>query len=117
MGLRYPSPKSISRCTPALVSTGAFLIKLYQASKMEKAIPITGKAIVTKYIAATNTRPSRIKASDEDGNTITIPYDHSLSHDQRYAKAAVALCEKMGWGTNLVGGSIKNGYVFVTLPK
>jgi len=117
MGLRYPSLKSISRCTPAPVSTGAFLIKLYQASKMEKAIPITGKAIVTKYIAATNTRPSRIKASDEDGNTITIPYDHSLSHGQRYAKAAVALCEKMGWSTNLVGGHVKDGYVFVTLPK
>jgi len=86
---------------------------------MEKAIfiPVTGKAIVTKYLPATNTRPSRIKASDEDGNTITISYDHGLSHGQCYAKAAVALCEKMGWSTNLVGGHVKDGYVFVTLSK
>ena len=85
-------------------------------NKME-TIPITGKAIVTKYLPATSTRSSGVKASDEEGNTITIPYDHTLLHGQRYAKAAVALCKKMGWGTNLVGGSIKNGYVFVTLPK
>ena len=71
------------------------------------------KGIITKYIGPTNYRGSRIKATDTDGNSITISYDHSLNHDQAYLKAAIALCNKMKWKTNLIGGGIQNGYVFV----
>lgn len=55
------------------------------------------KAIVTKYIPATNTRGSRIAASDEDGNRISIPYPHELSGEAVHRQAAEALCAKMGW--------------------
>lgn len=71
------------------------------------------KAIITKYIGATDTRGSRIKATDEDGNSITIPYPHELSGEAVHAKAAVQLCRKMQWGGELIGGGVKNGYVFV----
>ena len=54
------------------------------------------KAITTKYIGPTNYRGSRIKASDEDGNAITISYPHELSGEEVYRKAAVALCTKIG---------------------
>lgn len=71
------------------------------------------KAIVTKYHGPTNFKGSRITASDEDGNRTTISYPHELSGEAVHRKAAEALCEKMGWGRTLIGGSLKNGYVFV----
>ena len=71
------------------------------------------KAIVTKYHGPTNFKGSRITASDEDGNRITISYPYELSGEAVHRKAAVALCEKMGWTGELLGGSLKNGYVFV----
>jgi len=70
------------------------------------------KAILTKYHGPTNTRGSKISASDEDGNRIIISYPYELSGEAVHRKAADALCEKMGWQGRLVGGSLKNGYVF-----
>lgn len=74
------------------------------------------KAIKTTYKGATNTKGSRIIASDEDTNKITIPYPHELSGMDCHAKAAVALCLKMGWTGTLHGGGLKNCYVFVFAP-
>lgn len=71
------------------------------------------KAITTKYRGPTNTRGSRIIASDEDGNRVSIPYPHELSGILVHAKAALALCEKMKWTGPLIGGSLKDGYAFV----
>ena len=71
------------------------------------------KAIKTKYKGPTNTRGSRIIASDEDGNRVTISYPYELSGEAVHRKAADALCAKMGWTGDLVSGSLKNGYVFV----
>jgi hypothetical protein len=73
----------------------------------------TMKAITTRYHGPTNTRGSRITASDEDGNRVTVGYDHALSGEAVYRVAAEALCTKMGWTGGLVAGSIKHGYVFV----
>lgn len=75
------------------------------------------KAIRTKYHGPTNTRGSRITASDEDGNKCTIPYPHELSGEACHRLAADALCSKMKWdGSSLIGGGLKNGYVFVFGP-
>ena len=71
------------------------------------------KAIVTKYHGPTNFKGSRITASDEDGNKVTISYPHELSGEAVHRKAAQTLCDKMNWPGELVGGSLKNGYVFV----
>ncbi len=71
------------------------------------------KSIRTKYHGPTNTKGSRISASDEDGNHISISYPYELSGEDVHRKAAVALCEKMGWKGRLVGGSLRDGYVFV----
>ena len=77
------------------------------------------KAIKTKYKGPTNTRGSRIIASDEDGNCVTISYPYELSGEAVHRKAAEALCAKMQWtgAENLIGGSLKNGYVFVFGPN
>ncbi len=71
------------------------------------------KAISTKYLPATNTRGSRIKAHDSDGHSVTIGYPHELSGAAVHAKAAVSLCLKMGWEGDLISGGTKDGYVFV----
>lgn len=71
------------------------------------------KAIITKYKGATDTKGSRIIASDGDGNRVTIPYPHELSGEAVHHAAAVALCEKMKWDKELLGGGTKDGYAFV----
>ena len=75
------------------------------------------KAIVTKFHGPTNCKGSRITASDEDGNRITISYPYELSGEECHRRAAQALCDKMKWSGSLVGGSLKNGYVFTFGPS
>lgn len=74
------------------------------------------KAIVTKYLPCTGTKGSRIRASDGDGNSVTIPYNHDLPKDDRHLEAAMALCAKMKWKSRLVHGWLKPGkevFVFI----
>lgn len=73
------------------------------------------KAIVTKYRGPTDTRGSRIIASDDDGNRVIVPYPHE-AHDP-HLEAARALCLKMGWRGKLVSGSTGKGRVFVWLVE
>ena len=70
------------------------------------------KAIRTKYLGPTNCRGSRIKADDYEGHSVTISYPYELSGEAVHRKAADALCEKMDWPTDLVGGGTDKGYVF-----
>lgn len=74
------------------------------------------QAIETKYLAPTNTKGARVKASAYGAN-ITIPYDYALSTERAHAAAALDLIAKMGWtGTFAQGGNAKgNGYVFVNV--
>ena len=77
------------------------------------------KAILVKYISPTNTRGSRLKATDCDRNSIVISYDHSLERSELYRSAAVALCAKMGWSgaETLIEGGLGNNSVFVFPPR
>ena len=70
-------------------------------------------AIQTKYLPATNTRGSRIKAFTSSGQSLTLPFDYSTDEVTRYKDVAIALCQKMNWPTDLIGGGTKNGYTFV----
>ena len=71
------------------------------------------KAIITKYHGPTATRPSKIVASDQDKNHVTMSYAHELDTEQNHRKAAEILCEKMGWTGAMIGGSIAGGWAFV----
>jgi hypothetical protein len=53
-----------------------------------------------------NTRGSRIIASDEDGNRVTVEYDDRLSSSQNHDSAVIALCKKMRWEGHLVSGGL-----------
>lgn len=73
------------------------------------------QAIVTRYHGPTNSRGSRIKATCW-GGSITVPYSHSANSETNHARAAQALCEKMGWHrTGWVGGATpdERGWAFV----
>lgn len=73
-------------------------------------------AIETKYISATNTKGSRIKAAC-DGMSVTIPYDYSKYDVSAHFAAVVALKEKHkldAWEIEkMYWGGTKKGYVFV----
>lgn len=72
------------------------------------------KAITVRYKGPTDTKGSRLVASDGDGNRVTVGYPHKLSGDAVYRLAADALCAKMGWKGEIVGGTTKPGeMVFV----
>ena len=72
-------------------------------------------AIQTKYIPASNTRGSRIKAWASNGFSVTIPYPHQFSFEACYFQAVKALIEKhnLDWNIeNMRYGGTDNGYVF-----
>ncbi len=75
------------------------------------------KAIEVKYLPCTNYKGARVKAQAEGGNSVTVSRYHEkldqlegleLSH-----QVAIMLCGKMGWPTELIGGSLKDSDVFV----
>ena len=70
------------------------------------------KAIITKYMPATNTRGSRIKAMAEGVASLSIPYPHELNSEEGHLHAAKLLCERMDWKGNLVSGGLpdETGY-------
>jgi hypothetical protein len=73
------------------------------------------QAIVTKYIGASNTRSSRVKATAAAGS-VTLNWDHSLNIEANHAKAAKALADKFKWSGHWFGGGLPDdkGYCYVT---
>jgi hypothetical protein len=71
--------------------------------------------IFTKYMPATNTRGSRIKATFADcASSISIPYPHELSGVDAHTMAADALLHKFTvGGRKLTVAAINNGYAFM----
>lgn len=77
------------------------------------------QVITTRYLGPTNTRGSRIKAS-ADGGSVTIGHDSALSSENAHAKAARALCVKLGWTGTLISGVTASGehvFVFVDVAE
>ncbi len=71
--------------------------------------------VTTKYMPATNTRGSRVKASAQ-GKSVSLPYAHELDIDGNHEKAAVALAWSLTGGRAKkpkIGERTKNGYVWV----
>jgi hypothetical protein len=69
--------------------------------------------ISTKYLSATNTKGSRIKAKASSASeSITIAYDYSIDCEQAHAKAAMQLANKLDWKGEYASGGNDTGYVF-----
>ena len=74
-------------------------------------------AIHTKYLPATNTRGSRIKAYTSTGFSASVGYPHQLSYELAHFEAVKALIakNKLDWSTdNMRFGDSADGrgYVF-----
>lgn len=70
------------------------------------------QTIITKYMSATNTLGSRIKATG-GGQSVTVPYDYSMADSELHAHAVAVLNKKLHWSGEMVGGSMPNGMVWV----
>lgn len=69
------------------------------------------QAIQTKFIPCTNSRQSRVKAWAEAGS-IVLSWDDALNVEENHARAANALCAKLGWNdVSLETGCTKDFYV------
>ena len=75
------------------------------------------KSILTVYHGPGNVRGSRIIADDGDHNRITVPYESAVSIAEMHARAALALCRKMGWKGRLQGGHVRHGMVWSFIDK
>lgn len=77
--------------------------------------------IISKFLGASNSRPSRIKATTGDKNpatgkhdSVTVSYNHALNGLENHMEAVKALNAKMGWGAgDYVVGQSEDGYIFV----
>ena len=74
------------------------------------------KAILTKIIPCTNTKPTRIKAYTEGGNSLILSWstcdDEGRTQGQAHLFAARKLCDKLKWEGVLIGGGTIEGYCF-----
>lgn len=74
------------------------------------------QTIETKYLPATNTKQSRIKATasgattDKKRQSVTVGYNSSNTPD---VDAALQLARKLGWSGTLIQGGTREGSVFV----
>jgi len=63
------------------------------------------KAIITKTLFATSYKPTRIKVQAEGVPHIVVSRGDG-TEEENHRAAALKLCEKYSWGTNLVSGGL-----------
>lgn len=73
------------------------------------------KAIVVKYLAATDTKGVRLKAVARDVKSVTLSRDYSLDYGDDAMRAAKALVDAYGWGEIKGSGTLPNGDFVATL--
>jgi len=84
-------------------------------------------AIETRYHGATNTKPSSVTARTHDGHKIRLTWDTDVDAYDMHARAALALCHKLGWTPKgkhggkhmhtLQGAGTRAGYVFAFIDE
>lgn len=70
------------------------------------------QTITTKYIPATNTKPTRISATASGNNSRIVISSDGMS-EASHILAVKTLCEQNEWDGELIGGHTKTGMVFV----
>ena len=74
------------------------------------------KAIQIKYLSATNTKGTRLKAFTDAG-TMTVGYDYSLDHQNNALALARDYCKKYEWSEPVGIGMLPNGDYVATLES
>lgn len=73
------------------------------------------KIIQTKYLGPTNSRGSRVKAFDDNGNAATVHWLSGLGVEENHKNACMALLTKLrpeAVRKIEFGGSLNKGYAF-----
>lgn len=75
------------------------------------------QTILTRYLGATNHRPSRIVAQCQAGR-ISLAWEHGESVQNNHRAACEALRAKLGWTKvnnypAMIGGETATGYVWI----
>lgn len=71
------------------------------------------QTITTKYLGPTNTLPSRIKATNACGRSVTIPFGYDDRTIDEHIKAVKALCAVLNWKGRFIIGGTADGYCAV----
>jgi len=71
------------------------------------------QTITTKYLSATNTTGTRIKATSSSGISMTRAYEYAMSGEENHEEVAMALAERLEWDYDFAVGDTATGYVFV----
>lgn len=66
------------------------------------------QAIQVKYLPATNTKCSRVKAWSYSGKQAIIPWDNAINDGKNFANAAMELLKKLDWQGAWIGGELPN---------
>ncbi len=79
------------------------------------------RAIITKTLAHTTTKPMRIVAHDSNGHRVTIGSaeigHYGFAQEEAHKIAANKLKKKMGWLGKMACGGTKEGFVFVFVER
>ena len=79
-------------------------------------VTISGRqTIATKYHGPAAVKGSRVSARSSSGLRVVVEWDDGLNREQNHAAAARALCARLGWADELVGGDTRDGMVWVLL--
>ena len=71
------------------------------------------RAILIKFLGATNTKGTRIKASVVS-SSVTVPLDYGAGQEQRIRQAVDSLLDKLEWSGEYIIGVLPSGdYVAV----
>ena len=73
------------------------------------------QAIRTRYLPPTDTKGARISATTSH-KRVMIPFDQSLDTPKAHRKAAQALCDRLKWNYDLIGGCYKDDYYWTLAP-
>ena len=71
------------------------------------------QTITTKYLSATNTTGTRIKATSSSGISMTRAYEYAMSGEENHEEVAMALAERLEWDYDFAVGDTPTGFVFV----
>lgn len=73
------------------------------------------QTITTKYLAPTNNRGARVKATNSAGISVTVAWDYGIEDHDNHDNAARALLNKLEWaGGEWIGGANGTGsFVYV----
>jgi hypothetical protein len=72
------------------------------------------QTITTKYVGPSNVRGSRIIATASGNKARSIiSYNCALSSEDAHMEGVKALCAKLNWTGEMIGGHTENGMVWV----